>query len=694
MGQPLRLDTDVQFVKGVGPVRARALEQLGVRTVGDLIHHFPFRHQLRPKSIAIGKISRPGETVTLVGQLRSVRSRGPAHKLRVSADLVDGTGLCRLRWFNTAWLADRLHNGLIVRVTGKVDVPNRYAALANPQIVIVERGEDPFSGDEDRFDPVYPANANISSKEIARAVQLVLDEAVALVADHVPPPLYTRRKLPDRRAAIRLIHLPDDPEQAAAGRRRLAYDEFLLMQLAVRIRRRIMIEDVRAPIITTTAKIDERIRARIPFALTAGQNEAVAGIAADLARRQPMNRLLQADVGAGKTAVALYAALTTIANKHQVALLAPTEVLASQHHEKVERYLKGSRVRIALLTGSTPAAARRQIYTAIRRGEIDLLIGTHALIEEAVGFARLGLVIIDEQHRFGVAQRARLRSKGEAPHCLVLTATPIPRTLAMTVFGDVDVSVIAGLPPGRKPVKTHLVGEKNRGGAWADVRKRLDAGQQAFVVYPLVDDSETLDLRSATQQAEELKTKQLAGHDVGLLHGRMSAADKHQVMSRFREGRLPVLVATTVVEVGVDVPGATMMVIEHAERYGLSQLHQLRGRVGRGDLPGVCYLMTDTDNEAALERLKVVCTTSDGFRIAEEDLRLRGPGELLGKRQHGMPALKVASLVEDLDLLTAARDDADAILRVDPTLTRAEHRGLHDALKRDYAESMGMIDVA
>jgi len=694
VGQPLRLDTDVQYVKGVGPLRARALNELGVRTVGDLIEHFPFRHQLRPKSVAIGAIPGIGETVTLVGQLRRVRCRGPAHKLRVSADLVDGTGLCRLRWFNTAYLADRLHDGMVVRVTGKVDVPNRYAALANPQIVIVDHNADPFAGDEDRFDPVYPANAHVTSKEIARAIRLVIDDAVKLIADCVPAALRSARKLPDRPTAIRLIHLPDDPEQAAAGRRRLAYDEFLLMQLAVRMRRRIVLEDVRAPVITTTPKIDERIRARIPFALTAGQNEAVAGIVQDLSRPRPMNRLLQADVGAGKTAVALYAALTTIANRRQVALLAPTEVLAGQHHDKIERYLKGSRVRLAMLTGSTPAGQKREIYAKMKGGQIDLVVGTHALIEDAVGFERLGLVIIDEQHRFGVAQRARLRAKGAGPHCLVLTATPIPRTLAMTVFGDLDVSVIHGLPPGRKPVRTHLVGRAARAGAWADVRQRLAAGQQAFVVYPLVDDSDALDLRSATRQSQELAGKELAGHEVGLLHGRMSAADKHEVMSRFRAGRLPVLVATTVIEVGVDVPGATMMIIEHAERYGLSQLHQLRGRVGRGGLPGVCFLMTDADSPAALERLTVVCDTSDGFRIAEEDLRLRGPGELLGKRQHGLPALKVASLVEDLDLLTAARDDADAILRTDPTLRRSEHRGLHEALKRQYADSMAMIDVA
>ncbi len=693
MATPVTLDTDVQFVRGVGPARAIQFAGLGVRTVGDLIEYFPFRHNLRPKSQAIGSLEL-GVAATVVGELRRVRTRGSFTRQIVSAQVVDGTGRCRVRWFNSPFLVGRLHDGQIVHITGKADVFDELACFTNPQLRLIEDDEDPLNGDRDRYDPVYPATAELSSKQIARIVHHVLDDAAEAVVDFLPDSIRSRRRLPPRRTAVLRYHRPTSIDDVTVARRRLAYDEFLLCQLAVQISRRRLSVGPKARPIVTTEEIDRRIRSRFPFALTAGQDRAVGEIRTDLCRSVPMNRLLQADVGAGKTAVAVYAALTAIANRLQVALLAPTEVLAAQHRTKVDQYLRGSRVRTGYLVGSTSRAKRTALLGGLQTGQIDLLIGTHALIEEDVRFRNVGLVIIDEQHKFGVAQRATLRAKGHAPHTLVLTATPIPRTLAMTVFGDLDVSTIDGVLPGRQPVVTRLVPPEESDQAWAFVRSQLSRGEQAYVVYPLVEESETLPLKAASVEVERLGRSVLQGYEVGLLHGRMKPSEKADVMDRFRAGAVQALVSTTVIEVGVDVPNATMMVIQHAERYGLSQLHQLRGRIGRGSQKSYCLLFAETAGEAALARLSILCETSDGFKIAEEDLRLRGPGEMLGTRQHGIPAFKVANLIADLDLLEQARDDAAEILRFDAELTRQEHARLREALAQQYAGTLGLIDVA
>ncbi len=697
------MDDPIRFAAGVGPRRAALFEAIGVRTLADLVEYFPFRHERRHlrtiEDLELGQIA------TVVGRISSLRvrglsrrsssrtdapnrgiSRGPA----VQATLIDNTGRCPVIWFNARWLADRLEPGATVRLTGKVSEFDGRPQLVNPRLEFLREDTSPPPRDAPScLDPVYRAVAGLPAPAIARTVRANLDRVLPHVADWYPDDYRTARRLASRAAALRAMHLPRHEDDLAAARRRLAYDELLLLQLAVQSARRRR-QTAHAASLPLTPEIDRRIRRRLPFRLTPGQDRAVEQIAADLAGDRPMNRLLQGDVGCGKTLVAVHAALVAIANRAQVALMAPTEILAEQLFRSFDRFLTGSRVRRDFLIGGLSATRRRELRARIAAGELDLVVGTQALVERDVEFARLGLVIVDEQHRFGVRQRATIRCKGPDPHYLVMTATPIPRTLAMTVFGDLDVSTIDGLPPGRCPIRTRIVLPEETDRAWAFVRSRIATGERAFVVYPLVDESETLPLRAASREHERLSRDTFAGLPVGLLHGRMKTDEKQRVMSDFAAGRTVVLVATTVVEVGIDVPQATVMVVQHAERYGLSQLHQLRGRVGRGRRAGYCLLMAGSRAAADNARLSVLASTTDGFRIAEEDLRLRGPGEFLGTRQHGLPELRVADLLADGPILRAAKQDAATLLRDDPTLSHPGYEALRRTLLARYAEALNL----
>jgi ATP-dependent DNA helicase RecG len=914
----LRNDSPLQYVRGVGPRRADAFRTLGLRTVGELLEHFPFRYEEQLGDVEIAELE-PGMIATVRGEVQHLRRNYP----NFSAEISDGSGDCRLRWFNQPFGGKGLRIGATVIATGKVQIFNDELELVQPSVQVFESDaqlRDARPGSR-RFG-VYAGNANIKSVSIRRAVQNVLDAPQLPVDEFLPAALLRKHKLPRRDEAVRQMHTPDDDTALESARQRLAYEEFLVMETALALRRRKSLSMQAGVRLHVTAEIDGRIRARFPFELTTSQEKVIAEIARDVSSGRPMTRLLQGDVGSGKTVVALYACLLAVANKRQSAIMAPTEILAAQHFANIEKYLEGSRVRRVLLRGGMPRGERAKALAAIEAGQIDLVVGTQALLEGDVAFADLALVVIDEQHKFGVMQRAGIRTKGGAPHYLVMTATPIPRTLAMTVFGDLDVSIIDASPPGRGKIVTKIVTARQWTTVMQYVRKRLEAGEQAFVVCPLIGvetggqpppaaisgergadaqtgaqstdaryrrrlphiqtedrpyfvtfctldrwvlpesvrdavlahclhdhgtkiealaaivmpdhvhlifspgrkadgsvcslpeilqslkgasshtvnrllgrkgsvwqeesfdrivrTSESLNekidyvlsnpvrtglverpeqypwqwhggmplraaaspagrglrprewqpgaaalhsphstaLRSARETQQRLTSGPWEGLRVGLLHGAMKSAEKDAVLAAFAKGELHAVVSTTVVEVGVDVPNATIMVVEHAERFGLSQLHQLRGRVGRGSRDSLCVLIAygsaargvdaraipsdrgklraaagDAPRGKAAERLAVLAETTDGFKIAEADLRQRGPGELLGTRQHGLPELRIGRLVEDFELLELARRDAFDLVAADPKLRKPENAALLPQLHKMFGQKLALIDA-
>ncbi len=692
----IRLTTPIEVLPGVGPRKGAEFRRLGMPTIAHLIHTLPTRYERHAAETAISDL-KPGEIITARGEVTATRVAGRPGRQRFEAVLMDHSARLDLVWFNGAYLRRRIHPGMRLRVQGRSKRLGANLQLANPAWEALPDETDPDAL-EARIRPIYPASEALTSRAIEAAIESCLDAALPLLQDHLPEPFRRERALPSLADAYRMLHRPADLEEAAEARRRLAYDELLLLQLGVHMKRAHQRRTMKAPALRFTKTIDDHIRKRVPFALTTGQESAVAEIAADLQKPTPANRLIQGDVGAGKTVVALYAMLMAVASRHQAALMAPTELLAEQHFATLTELLRGSDVSIGLITGAVIGPDRQRLLADAARGDIDILVGTHALLTEHVRFQSLAVAVIDEQHRFGVHQRARLRAKGEdaslAPHVLVMTATPIPRTLSLTVFGDLDVSTIKGLPPGRKPVTTRLVPFDTSDTVYAYIRERIDQGEQAYIVVPAVESESAGGLRDVRSTVKRLEDTHFAGKRIAGIHGRLKRSTREHLMARFRAGQIDCLVATTVIEVGVDVPNASIMVVEHAERFGLAQLHQLRGRIGRGRRKGLCVLIAEPVTEESQSRLKVMLETTDGFRLAERDLEIRGPGELLGARQSGLAPFRAADLPQDLDLLLMARRDAAAWIDRSPALAAPEETLLRTRLLKAHGETLGLADVA
>lgn len=687
----LDLSMSVQYLKGVGPARAAIFAQLGVKTVRDLLEYFPRDWVFTPAAVKIEQM-QPNRDVTIVGLVESVDYQGFRQPPIFEAMLADDTGVCRIVWFHGGYLRNQLKPGRIIMASGRAALYKHQLQMTNPKFLVLDgKSSAPgnyFSGG------VYPAKAGLSSRQIKRIIAPLLDNLAELIPEFYDSDFIRKTNLIGRKDAFSWIHLPPDEERLAQAKRRLKYDELFLMQLGLALRRFRMQHFSSAVQMSCTNEIDSRIRKRFPFLLTEDQNNCIDEIAADMEVARPMNRLLQGDVGSGKTVVALYAALLAVANKTQVAIMAPTEILAEQHFISIERYLKNSKVKRICLTGGLTGKKRLELLGRIRRGAIDIVVGTVALLQKDVEFHKLGLVVIDEQHKFGVHQRAELR-KETTPHCLVMTATPIPRTLAMTAFGDLDVSVIRHSPPGRGTVITRWVDKNNRQKAYEFIRERLKAGKQAYFVYPRITAlEENGDVKAATDECKRLGTQVFPEFTVELLHGRMPSVKKQQIMSKFRKGKINALVSTVVVEVGLDMPNATIMVVEGADRFGLAQLHQLRGRIGRGEAKSYCFLFAETESEIARSRLDIMTRNNDGFEIAEYDLRLRGPGELFSTRQHGLPDLKIANIIDDYEMLVMARKNAFELVLQDPMLIKPEHRNIRQALLVKFGDALGLADVA
>ncbi len=679
----LNLDANVRYVKGVGPRLAEKLGKLGVATVEDLIYYVPRRYLDRSNVLKISDI-KVGEDVTVIGEVKTVRkSITPRqHRKILNVDIFDGSGYLSGVWFNQLYHADRLSTGTEVAFSGKAVFNYGKLQIVNPSYDILREKEDPVH--TSRIVPLYPAVAGLSSNMIRRLVKNLIDSGIR-IEDPLPEDIMKQKGLMPLTPAIRQIHFPDDITITARARERLVFDEFFFLELGLALRKNRLEKTNKGISHKTEGKMLDEFLAGLPFKLTSSQIKVLDEIAQDMKKAAPMHRLLLGEVGSGKTVIAVAALVTAVQGGYQGAIMAPTEVLAEQHALRLQELLPGS-VRSVLLTGGQSATEKKHIHDKVKKGEVDIVIGTHALIQESIDFHDLGLAVIDEQHRFGVRQRISLREKGRLTDILVMTATPIPRTLALTLYGDMDVSILDELPAGRQEIETLVRDQKHREDAYDLIRQQIRMGRQAYIVCPLVDESDKIQVKAASAEAERLRNEVFPDLRVGLLHGQMKSEDKESVMKEFRKGDLDILIATTVIEVGVDISNVTVMLIEDAERFGLSQLHQLRGRIGRGEHKSFCVLFADPVTDDARERLRVIQKTGDGFKLAEEDLKIRGEGQLFGPKQSGLPDLKIASLVRDIKTLVSARDSAFAVIDKDPMLAKPENSLILEEVKKRFAE--------
>jgi ATP-dependent DNA helicase RecG len=689
---PAGLDSPLQYLRGVGPHRARQYERLGLVTVRDALNHFPRDYQDRRAFVPFHKLAL-GEAAVVQGTVFGVAPPRHGSKAPLQATFRDQMGYFSAIWFGKGFLMHTLKRDQRVVLYGKKILgKDRRAVLDNPEFEIVEHDEL-ASIHMGRVVPVYPLTEGVLQRALRAFLHQVVTAHAEQAPDILPEALRRRRDLLPAPLAYRTVHFPERFEDVDAARRRFAFEDFLVLQVGLALRRRQQAQEHGRPLAPPGALVAGLLR-DLPFALTPAQERVWSEIRSDLARPVPMNRLLQGDVGSGKTIVAVMALLTAVEAGCQAVLMAPTEILAEQHVRTVRALVEPLGITVAWLSAGQRARERQAALEALRSGAAAIGVGTHALIEDAVELQRLGLAVVDEQHRFGVMQRASLRGKGEHPHILVMTATPIPRTLALTLYGDLDVSVLDELPPGRTPIRTEARSEAGRGRIYDFIRTELRAGRQAYVVCPLVEETEASDLKAATEMAERLQTGPFKEFRVGLVHGRLSFAAKDQVMRAFKAREIDLLVATTVIEVGIDVPNASVMLIEHAERFGLAQLHQLRGRVGRGAAKSFCILLeSGPASDEARQRLAAMTETQDGFRLAEVDLRIRGPGEFFGTRQSGLPEFRTAGLLTHTRLLEEARQDAAELIARDPGLRLPEHRPLRGALVARWRERLELASV-
>lgn len=701
------LEKDVQFVKGVGPRWFPYLTKLGIRTLGDLLHHYPRRYEDRSKLPSISEL-RSGEHATVRGTIRKIESknlRGGRVLLRVM--ISDGDGFVWLSWFNQPWIKKKL-DGYKQEVIayGMIREKDMSFEIQSPELELIEDEAD--VNEFARIVPVYPLTEGLAQVTMRRIVANAVGSAVDSLTDPLPADFRKRYELISYSKAIDQIHLPDSMTQQADARRRLVFEEFFYLQLEIQMRRNEIQRElgIAFPLDSevdsasnlfggeSSGDLWEQIRKLIPFELTGAQTRVVEEVWRDMRAPTPMNRLIQGDVGSGKTAVAACAMLAAVRCGYQVAMMVPTEILAEQHYMGISKLFESVGLNVVLLTGKLSEAQRKRAQLKCANGEADIIIGTHALIQERVNFAKLGLCVIDEQHRFGVMERAALRQKsGTIPDIIFMSATPIPRTLTMTIYGDLDLSIIDELPPGRKEIKTHHKGAKDRSKVYESVDKLLESGRQAYFVTPLIDENEKIQAQAATDLHYRLQKEIFPHRRVGLLHGQMKSAEKEAVMNSFRTHELDVLVATVVIEVGVDVPNASVMVIEDANRFGLAQLHQLRGRVGRGEHQSFCILIGELTTDDSAERIRVMTETTDGFKISEADLQIRGPGEIAGTAQSGNLNFRIADLLRDSKLLEQARQAAIEYLKSDPDLSKPANQLILQNVKKHRTE-VALITVS
>jgi ATP-dependent DNA helicase RecG len=683
-----------QFLKGVGPSRALTLKRLGIETVDNLLTHYPRKYYDRRDLQKIADL-KPGQEVTFLGQILTVSQRKMRHgRTMVTAAIGDDTGIVQVVWFNQPYIINFLKAGRECLLSGELSYYRTARQVVNPEFELLGEALDEQLLSTGRIVPVYPLTRGVSQRFLRGLVARTLEQYRDIIVDNLPPAAVESMGLLSRYEALRNIHFPDGPDSLEEALRRLKLEELFYLQLIFSLQRKKRSTRSTHPQFELEFKLEKKFLNSFPFELTGAQLRVLEEIHRDVTGTRGMNRLLQGDVGSGKTIVAGAALLAAVEAGYQAVLMVPTEVLAVQHYRSLQEPLEAAGVSAALLIGALKAGDKRKIHRSIASGEVPVVIGTHAVIQEAVNFKKLGLVVIDEQHRFGVRQRAALLGGEEHPHILVMTATPIPRTLALTAYADLDLSVIDEMPPGRLAVKTKTVPVEKRDKMYEFIRSEIEGGARAYLLYPLIEESENQDLQAAVTEYEKLSSGVFDGIPMGLIHGKKSFDEKSAAMESFASGQTRLLVTTTVIEVGVHVPEATLMVVHHPERFGLSQLHQLRGRVGRGTQPGYCFLV-ETEGSAfeSSRRMKIFCKTQDGFKIAEEDLKNRGPGEFFGVRQHGVPGFKLANPMADRDLVEAASRAVKSLLRSDPALRSQGGRRCRDYLKLMVDEGIALWTV-